>query len=190
MAKSENKTERIYCDGVFDLFHYGHAKVFEQVKKMRPGCKLVVGLCADKDIVQYKGQPVMTGEERKEALRHCQWIDEVVYPCPWKPTVKFLKEHNIDYIAHDDIPYKTGDEPDVYKEVKDAGMFLATKRTEGISTSDLISRIVKDREEYIWRNLSKGINRKEMNVSLPYEQWIRFKHTQLPKIKSFFTKSK
>lgn len=32
---------------------------------------------------------------------------------------------------------------DVYKHIKEAGMFCATQRTEGISTSDVIARIVK-----------------------------------------------
>ena len=95
MATNEKPKERIYCDGIFDLFHHGHARAFEQVKKMRPDCELVIGICDDKDTTKFKGRPVMTGEERKEAMRHCKWVDEVVYPCPWKPTVKFLKEQNI-----------------------------------------------------------------------------------------------
>jgi choline-phosphate cytidylyltransferase len=54
----------------------------------------------------------------------------------------FMKKHKIDYVAHDDIPYVTAGCADVYADFKKAGMFLATQRTEGISTSDIIGKIL------------------------------------------------
>jgi choline-phosphate cytidylyltransferase len=44
-------------------------------------------------------------------------------------------------------------------------MFFETQRTEGISTSDIIMRILKDYEEYILRNLKKGYKPQDMNIS-------------------------
>jgi choline-phosphate cytidylyltransferase len=49
--------------------------------------------------------------------------------------------------------------------VKAAGRFKETKRTDGISTSDLIMRIVKDYNEYVMRNLARGYTRKDLGVS-------------------------
>ena len=71
----------------------------------------------------------------------------------------FLEEHNIDYVAHDDAPYaavqkgakESGASDDVYAPIKKAGKFLATQRTEGISTSDIILRIIKDYDMYVNR---------------------------------------
>ena len=69
-------------------------------------------------------------------------VDEVVEDAPWVVDQAFLDKHRIDYVAHDDIPYQSAGMDDVYAFVKQQGKFHATKRTDGISTSDLITRHV------------------------------------------------
>lgn len=144
-----DKPTRIYADGVFDLFHYGHAKMFEQVKKAFPNTYLMVGICTDEDTQKYKRKPVLNWKERCESVRHCKWVDEVIYDAPWVITKEFIEKYNIDYIAHDNSPYPLSSSNntyinDVYQEVKELGIFFSTQRTTEISTTDIITRILSD----------------------------------------------
>lgn len=62
------------------------------------------------------------------------------------------------------MPYNAGDTSDIYKWIKDDGRFVATQRTEGVSTSDIIARIVRDYDMYITRNMDRGYTAKDLNV--------------------------
>ncbi|RFU29677.1 hypothetical protein B7463_g6678, partial [Scytalidium lignicola] len=156
---------RVYADGVFDLFHLGHMRQLEQAKKAFPDVYLIVGVTGDKETHKRKGLTVLSGQERAETLRHCKWVDEVIDDCPWIVTPEFLNEHQIDYVAHDDLPYVADEGDDIYKPIKEAGKFLVTQRTEGVSTTGIITKIVRDYEKYIARQFKRGASRQELNVS-------------------------
>ncbi|KAK9828668.1 hypothetical protein WJX72_001433 [[Myrmecia] bisecta] len=168
---------RVYADGIFDLFHFGHAKALEQAKKLFPNTHLIVGCCNDALTHKYKGKTVFKEEERYESLRHCKWVDEVIKDAPWVITADFIAKHKIDYVTHDALPYSdaSGQANDVYDFVKKMGKFKETQRTEGVSTSDVILRIIKDYNDYVLRNLSRGYSRKDLGVSFVREKQIRAK---------------
>ncbi|VWU50094.1 choline-phosphate cytidylyltransferase, partial [Hepatocystis sp. ex Piliocolobus tephrosceles] len=184
----------IYADGVFDMLHLGHMKQLEQAKKMFENTCLIVGVTSDNETKLFKGQIVQTLEERTETLRHIRWVDEIISPCPWVITPEFVEKYNIDYVAHDDIPYASNQKnsnkkkkknnknnsvdetpEDVYAWLKKSGKFKATQRTEGVSTTDLIVRILKNYEDYIERSLQRGIHPDELNIGTTKAQSIKMK---------------
>lgn len=119
-----------------------HMRQLEQAKKAFPEVYLLVGVTGDEDTHTRKGLTVLSGNERAETVRHCKWVDEVIEDCPWIVTPEFLEEHKIDYVAHDDIPYGADEGDDIYAPIKAAGKFLVTQRTEGVSTTGIITKFV------------------------------------------------
>lgn len=119
------------------------------------GDVLVVGLVGDEEIVANKGsEPVMPFEERLAALQGCKFVDEVIAGVDYDLTSEWvetlLREHKIDFIAHGDDPCLTKDGRDAYAYAKSIGRFRTFKRTEGISTTDLVGRmLLQSREHHV-----------------------------------------
>jgi choline-phosphate cytidylyltransferase len=103
--------------------------------------------------MKFKGKTLFNEDERAEMVLHCRYVDEVVPRCPWIVTPEFVEKHKIDFVVHGEDPCVTADGEDVYKTVKDMGKFRFIKRTEGVSTSDLIMRLLRDYDVYLKRNL-------------------------------------
>lgn len=135
---------RVYMDGCFDLMHYGHANALRQAATL--GDELVVGLVPDREILRCKGPPLLNEDERLELVESVKWVDEVLTGVPYDLTPEFLEElftkHRIDYVIHGDDPCILPDGTDAYAYAKKSGRFRLIKRTEGVSTTDIVGRML------------------------------------------------
>nr|CEL69735.1 TPA: phosphoethanolamine cytidylyltransferase,putative [Neospora caninum Liverpool] len=133
---------RIYVDGVFDLLHSGHFNALRQARQL--GGKLVVGICSDAaTFAAKKCRPIYTETERAEIVRGCKWVDEVIVGTPYEVSVQMLDRLNCAFAAHGDDWVVGADGTDAYAGPRQAGRMKLFKRTEGISTSTIVSRLLQ-----------------------------------------------
>lgn len=163
-AIPKNRPVRLYSDGVYDMFHYGHMRCLMQAKNLFPNVHLIVGVTSDAMTLLYKGNLIMDEKERYESVKHCRYVDEVIEDAPWAITDEFLEKYKIDYVCHDDLPYSAKGSSDIYKFLKDKNMFIPTRRTVGISTTDIVTKIVRDYDLFVRRQLERGIDLEELNL--------------------------
>ncbi|XP_029307374.1 ethanolamine-phosphate cytidylyltransferase isoform X1 [Cottoperca gobio] len=131
---------RLWCDGCYDMVHYGHSNQLRQAKAM--GEYLIVGVHTDAEISKHKGPPVFTQEERYKMVRAIKWVDEMVEGAPYVTTLETLDKYNCDFCVHGDDITLTVDGKDTYAEVKREGRYRECKRTQGVSTTDLVGRML------------------------------------------------
>jgi len=149
----------VFCDGVYDLCHRGHKNLFASALTF--GNRLHVGVMSDEDCMQYKRRPIMTTEERVKEVDSCKAVYRAIsLPHDYSKTgltKEFIEKHNIHIVAHgwEYDPanptfakrLKSG-ETDYYGVPRAMGITRTFPRTEGISTSDLIKRIVSRAAEF------------------------------------------
>ena len=145
VKESVGKEEvRIFMEGAFDLMHYGHMNAFRLGGKL--GTTLIVGVNSSASITKCKGfPPVMSDRERCDAVKGCRFVHEVIEETPYVMTPEYLekimKEYRIDYVVHGNDPCIV-DGKDVYENVKAMGKYLSIPRTEGVSTTDFVGRML------------------------------------------------
>jgi len=121
-----------YTYGVFDLLHYGHLKALKKAQKL--GDSLVIGVFSDRVATSFKRTPVMTQNERLNAIRELGWgkvrLLNYLVPCE-----KDLR--GIDIVAK--AEGAGWSKYDIPKFQRAKSVLLPY--TKGISTSELIKRI-------------------------------------------------
>lgn len=108
----------------------------------RLGNYLCVGIHTDEEILANKGPTVMSLEERVLAVSACRWANLAVPAAPYVTEPRWMDLYGCRYVVHgDDITTDASGE-DCYRIVKSAGRFKVVRRTPGISTTDLVGRML------------------------------------------------
>ncbi|THG10198.1 hypothetical protein TEA_013891 [Camellia sinensis var. sinensis] len=80
-----------------------------------------------------------------------KWVDDVITNAPYAITEEFMNrlfnEHKIDYIIHGDDPCLLPDGTDAYALAKKVGRYKQIKRTEGVSSTEIVGRILASAKE-------------------------------------------
>lgn len=149
---------RVYMDGCFDMMHYGHCNALRQARAL--GDQLIVGVVSDAEIIANKGPPVTPLNERMIMVKGVKWVDQVISDAPYAITEDFMKklfnEYDIDYIIHGDDPCLLPDGTDAYALAKKVGRYKQIKRTEGVSSTDIVGRMLLCMRERSTRDTPKN----------------------------------
>ncbi|KAI9761165.1 MAG: hypothetical protein M4579_001212 [Chaenotheca gracillima] len=132
--------DRVWVDGCFDFSHHGHAGAMLQARQL--GKELLVGIHSDEAIMEHKGPTVMTLQERVAAVDACRWSSLPVPYAPYVTSLPWISHYGCQYVVHGDDITSDSNGEDCYRFVKNAGRFLVVKRTPGISTTDLVGRML------------------------------------------------
>jgi len=133
----------VYTGGTFDLPHKGHYRLLKRAAEIGV---VVVALNTDEFIQSYKGRPpILSYEERKEALLACRWVDQVVPNVGGADSKIAIEMVHPDYIiigsdwARKDYYLQMGFTQD-WLDQRGIGL-IYVPYTEGISTTDIKNRM-------------------------------------------------
>jgi cytidyltransferase-like protein len=169
----EKKEVRIFMDGAFDLLHFGHMNAFRLARSL--GTSLIVGVNSDVSITECKGAPLMNDKERLTMVKACKFVDDVVEDCPYIMSAEYLQwviqTYQIDYVVHGDDPCIVNGR-DVYESAKESGKFRTIPRTQGVSTTDIVGRMLLLTKEHHYHNQDETSSRGDssrQNISLGHQ---------------------
>lgn len=121
----------------------------------RLGNELLVGVHSDESIMENKGPTVMTLKERVLAVEACRWATKAIPDAPYVTSLPWISHYGCQYVVHGDDVTSDSSGEDCYRYVKAAGRFKVVKRTPGISTTDLVGRMLLCTRSHFIKSLEK-----------------------------------
>ena len=139
----ENFSEksRVYIPGVFDLFHIGHLKLINKFNNKKNF--LIIGVQDDFSVYQSKGKyPILNTDDRIAFIKELSFVDRVISYNNTDQS-ELLKELTIDiFVIGPDYGYSIEHKNTINYCKKNNINIIINKRTEGISTTEIINKIL------------------------------------------------
>ena len=130
------------------------------------GKELYVGIHSDEAITHNKGPTVMTLIERVAAVDACRWATKSIPHAPYNTMLPWIDHYGAYYVVHGDDITTDANGNDAYRFVKAAGRFLVVKRTPGISTTDLVGRMLLCTKGHFIRSLQAELQDSERGTDM------------------------
>lgn len=91
------------------------------------------------------------------ATNACRWVTRSISDAPYVTALPFISHYGCKYVVHGDDITSDSDGNDCYRFVKAAGRFKVVKRSPGISTTDLVGRMLLCTKTHFIRSLERTL---------------------------------
>lgn len=103
----------------------------------------------------------MSLAERVAAMQACRFSTKVIPDAPYVTSIPWISHYGCQYVTHGDDITSDANGEDSYRFVKRAGRMKIVPRTKGISTTDLVGRMLDSTKEHFVNSLEDVIQGKE-----------------------------
>lgn len=138
MASHDARTRLALTYGTFDLFHIGHARLFQRIKARYD--TLVVGVSTDAFNTVKGKESVMSFEDRMEVVRACRWVDGVLPETHWAQKEEDIRRLGADALVMGD------DWEGAFDHFSHLCDVIYLPRTEAVSSSGLKASVLSQME--------------------------------------------
>ena len=115
--------------GTFDLFHIGHLKLLQRLKKL--GTKLIVAVSTDEFNATKGKKTIISYKHRAEIVANIKCVDMVIKEASWNQKIHDIEKYNIDIFAIGD------DWKDKFNFLENYCEVIYLPRTKDISSTQL-----------------------------------------------------
>jgi ethanolamine-phosphate cytidylyltransferase len=95
---------------------------------------------------------------RMSAVEACRWATKPIGDAPYVTHMDFIDQYDCKYVVHGDDITSDSNGEDCYRFVKAAGRFLVVRRTPGISTTDLVGRMLLCTRNHFIKSLTNVLD--------------------------------
>ena len=95
------------------------------------------------------------------AVEACRWADKAVPHAPYVTSIPWINHYGCHDVVHGDDITSDSNGEDCYRFVKSAGRFRVVKRTPGISTTDLVGRMLLFTKNHFLKNFRSVLDGQE-----------------------------